>query len=540
MTRVRPALAIVLFACAALASPSRADDVDRSPPPNLAPATVSLSGVLARHFAAVGRFAPGGPPTVRERWNVSVGSLSGTETFVKSAGDEREDDALGPSQTAHGIWNGRAWQMNANGQVAYGTGLHAEDAVDQAALESPSHRGLTLLGRSASPAAFVVEVDPPKGRLEYVFFDEKTSLIDRLETVRDARRVTISMDDYRTTQGVTRAWHLHTTDGFATNDEDDVLQSLVLGGSVSPAEVAVPAPKPPLFTVPASPTAVPASFDADRIIVKARMGGHAVDFLFDSGSSGIAVDRDLVEALNVKEYGKYTSQTAGTYAESDVILPKITVGPLSMERVYASSLPFIAFTSAGTPVAGLLGYDFIANAVWHVDYVNGTLEVLDPSTFAPPAGARAIDVGFDDFVPTAEATVAGIRAGALIVDTGADRSTLFSRFAAAHPALTDLGLGTAMQAAWPFVDDFSGVGGTVDFRPLQAGPFVFADWSFPKWLFYVTQDAPSFEFEDYDGLVGQDLLRNFDVYLDYPHAKIYFVPNQRFRQRWGSAPMSVR
>ncbi|HEY5427402.1 MAG TPA: hypothetical protein VIJ77_12700, partial [Candidatus Tumulicola sp.] len=81
-------------------------------------------------------------------------------------------------------------------------------------------------------------------------------------------------------------------------------------------------------------------------------------------------------------------------------------------------------------------------------------------------------------------------------------------------------------------DDFSGVGGTVDYRPLQTGPFVFGPWTFPKWLFYVTQDAPAFEFEDYDGLVGQDLLRNFDLYLDYPHAKIYLVPNDRFRQRW--------
>ena len=49
----------------------------------------------------------------------------------------------------------------------------------------------------------------------------------------------------------------------------------------------------------------------------------------------------------------------------------------------------------------------------------------------------------------------------------------------------------------------------------------------------MTQNDASFELEDYDGLIGQDFLRNFDVYLDYPHSTVYLVPNDRFRSRWG-------
>jgi hypothetical protein len=60
-----------------------------------------------------------------------------------------------------------------------------------------------------------------------------------------------------------------------------------------------------------------------------------------------------------------------------------------------------------------------------------------------------------------------------------------------------------------------------------------AGWTFPHWLSYVTQNAPSFESEDYDGLIGQDVLRNYDVWLDYPHLRVYLRPNDRFRQRWG-------
>jgi hypothetical protein len=145
-----------------------------------------------------------------------------------------------------------------------------------------------------------------------------------------------------------------------------------------------------------------------------------------------------------------------------------------------------------------------------------------PTTPVPAAGKSPI-----------AATIGGAAVPALILDTGADRSALFSRFANAHPQqIADRGLGAATQAAFPFADDFAGVAGLVEYRPIQAGPFVLGPWPFPKWLFVVTQNASSFEFEDYDGLVGQDVLRNFDLYLDYPHSKIYLVPNDRFHQRW--------
>jgi hypothetical protein len=50
----------------------------------------------------------------------------------------------------------------------------------------------------------------------------------------------------------------------------------------------------------------------------------------------------------------------------------------------------------------------------------------------------------------------------------------------------------------------------------------------------VTQNPNAFNQEDYDGLIGQDVLRNFDLYFDYAHSKIYIVPNERYRNRWGS------
>lgn len=107
-----------------------------------------------------------------------------------------------------------------------------------------------------------------------------------------------------------------------------------------------------------------------------------------------------------------------------------------MENVSAQTAPYAERSYGDIPIAGLLGYDFIAGAVIHVDYYHGTVEAIAPAAFTPPAGAK--------------------------------------------------------------------------------------------------RDAAAFEGDDYDGLIGQDVLRNFDVYFDYAQTTIYLVPNQRYMQRWGS------
>lgn len=527
-------VAAILVAVALLAPGARADEVDTGPPPGIAPAAISLENLLRANARAVGTLPPGLPPGRRERWTTALGSMTGTITEVEFGEDFREDEVLGPDHVAKGSSAGRSWSMNANGQVCFGNGLHRSDNVDAVALRSHSRLGVALLGRVQTPIdAYVVRVQPANGRLEYRFFDAKTFLLDRIEEIRQARRLTVSFSDYRTTHGLTDPWHVHVSDGFATNDEDRVLVSLDLGIRIAASELGVPTPKPPLISVADSPVRVSAEMSGDDIVIPVGIGGHTVDFILDSGASGIVIDNALAQAFGIKEYGRITDETAGTYVESNVVIPQMTVGTLRLDNVHARSLPFAQWSDSGKPIGGLLGFDFIADVVWHVDYQRGTLDAIAPSSFVPPASARAFPVTFDDFVPTFGITIDGVPGPAFILDTGAYRSTIFSRYVQMHAnRFPDRGLGEAMTAAFPFVNDFSGVGGSVEYRPLELGPVVVGTWSFPTWLFDVTQNASAFEFEDYDGLIGQDFLRNFDVYLDYPNARIYLVPNDRFRQRW--------
>ena len=168
-------------------------------------------------------------------------------------------------------------------------------------------------------------------------------------------------------------------------------------------------------------------------------------------------------------------------------------------------------------------------------YVNGSVEAIDPQAFTPPPAAVSIPIALDDEIPAISARIGPATGLRFLVDTGADRSILFPSFASAHAdALVDHGLGAEMEASFPFLSDFEGVGGEVSYRPIELGPLTVAPWTYEKWLFFLTQDASKFELDDYDGILGQDLLRYYDLYLDYPHSRILLVPNSRYTDRFGN------
>jgi len=534
---LRFALPLVLLAAGLSVQGLASEPVDDgSPPKNLTAANTTLAEVLRGYHHALGHATGNTLHSSVTDYTATFAGLSGTIHEVTRSQESRTDAMLSGMHTAYGTFAGKKWSMNENGQVTLESGLHQRDDVDAAALRSAPLRssGVKLIGESATPAAYVVEVNPPGGRIEYIFFDKRTLLVDRIERMREGRRVVFTFDDYRNTQGLTEPWHIHVDDGRPNNVREQRVTALRYGAALSDADLALPPSPKPIAGATTFPASVDGTIVDDRIIITAGLSGHKVNFLVDSGASGIVIDRDIADALKFEQHGRITGATAGAYVESDVVIPKMQVGDVVVEGAHARSLPFTMWTDNGKPIGGLLGFDFIHDVVLHIDYLHGTVEALSPLTFTPPANARALPIALDDQVPLISVAIGNARNLHFLLDTGADRSLLFTQFVSAHPSdAADQGLGTAMQASSPFVNDFLGVGGMVDYRPMQTGPFDLAGWSFPRWLFYVTQNAPSFEFEDYDGLVGQDVLRNYDVWLDYPHLRVYLRPNDRFRQRWG-------
>lgn len=532
--RAALAFGLALLAATPLAI---ADDDPTAPPADIAPASITLKRLLALHADAVGAIAPGTAHTRIETWAYEDGKLSGTQSSVASGKDYREDITLGPFHSARGQLGGKDWEQNRNGLTRMLSGIHRREGVNEYALAHAlaPNSGVTLLGEVTSPVrAFVVKDAPKNGLVEYLFYDASTFLLVRDESAVEGRRIVYTYDDFRSTNGFRQPWHIHRINGFKDNQSDWKLQSLTIGAAVDPSKLAIPQSANPV-ELHAGRVSLPAKMSGDRIIVTVQLGAHKVNLQMDSGASEILLNSAVADATGVQSFGRRTETTAGQYLASDALIPEIDFGGAAMRNVAAQTAPYGQSSYGDVPVAGLMGYDFIAGAVIHVDYFNGTVEAIAPDAFTAPPGAIALPIRLDDGVPIVDVRIGSATGHAFIVDTGADRSMIFSGFANAHASdLVDQGLGQSMTASFPFIGDVLGVGGKVEARPVQVSSLGLGSITLPDWLFEVSQNAPSFEGDDYDGLIGQDVLRNFDVYFDYSRSTIYMLPNERYRERWGS------
>jgi predicted aspartyl protease len=517
---------------ALLAGVARADGDPAALPAGIVPTTLTLRALLTRHAVALGR--PSADVT-HEQWSYARGGLTGTRTFLRLGDDYREDITVGPFHSAYGETAGHQWEQDRSGIVRAISGIHHRDDVNTYAFEHPFLKAsaVTLLGEVQAPLhAYVVRVAPASGTTQYLFFDASTFMIARDERVTDGERVVRTYDDFRPVAGELRPWHVVIDNGLPNDGEDERLQSFGTD-SVQPAALAMPASVNPL-TMALSRVRLPASISGDRVILTAEIGGRKVNFWMDSGSSGILLNRDVADATGVKSFGTSTAITAGEYSTSDAQIARLDLDMAYLSNVAGKTAPFEAVSYGDVPVAGLLGYELFAGAVIHVDYEHGTVEAVSPAAFTPPAGAASLPVRLDDGVPVISITIGAAQAKNVVVDTGADRSMIFSSFAAAHPDdIPTQHIGEEGMASLPFFGSISGVGGTVQTRQVRLPQFQVATFKLSDWPFEVSQNAASFEGDDYDGLLGQDFLRYFDVYFDYPQQMLYLVPNARYHQRWG-------
>ncbi|MEO6913828.1 MAG: aspartyl protease family protein [Candidatus Baltobacteraceae bacterium] len=533
------AILSLLLAVSIAAACLGADALD-TPVVGLTPTTASLAQVLAAYKAAA---AAGRAVASHEKWRISSGGLTGTADDLYDGRNYLETTQLGPFLTREGRIGTQAWKQNDNGYTVLMHGAHKMDEISRTALadsvDGKSSNFVKLLGEVTAPVpAYVVEVAPPEGRRKWLYFDKSSGALVRSAQLVEGRHYVTTYDDFRTTGGVRRAWHLHDTDGRSSNDYDAQLLEFTVGRPSDSKLLAIPTDRRVVVNFPAgkSTAAIPVSMIDGIVIVRVNINGRGLDFQLDSGSDGIVLDSNVTQQLGLATYGTVTSSVAGTFTEHRAIVPTMKIGDLTIHDIAVSSLPFDYQPEDQVKIVGLLGFDFIADEVLHIDYVHQSVAAIDSSVFKPPADAIAVPIDLDDQIPFLYGAVGDADSPRFVLDTGAAATTLFSTFANAHPAdVRDLGEGKDLRLQFGFVNTMGGVGGDFRFEPAEVKNLTVGPMKFGKWLLDISQAPPSFEGDDLAGLIGQDFLVYFDVYLDYADSLIYLVPNDTFKKTFKSA-----
>ncbi|MDQ6781252.1 MAG: retroviral-like aspartic protease family protein [Candidatus Eremiobacteraeota bacterium] len=558
-----------LIALGLLASPCSARDLF-APPAGISPANVSLETVLSAARRADG--SDGHFSTRVEKGRVTAWGLKGTFSVVESGQDYKVNTDLDAIAWERGRTIGQLWRRNENGLVI---ALHdeARAEADTRSVDDYTHYGssqMRLLGEVAGPpAAYVVEATTEYGSPKWFFFDKGNALLVRVEVPHNTSRNTYTYDDFRRTGSFQNAWHEHVTDGIKDNDWDFVTTSLKYNGPVTPADTAMPDSNASLLQFPAgsnvvqlpskvtdakghtkiisvensghditangdmsTSVAVYTAGDA-KVLVQLTVGGRGYDFFLDSGASGIFMDSDLAQKLGLKSFGPVQRTPFGSWAPGYAVIPKLSAGAVSMNNVIVHTLPgWHDNSKVGSDVVGLVGFDFLANAVLSIDYEKGVVTAVNPFFFVPPAEAYALPVTLDEGVPSIAVQIGQTASHHFILDTGSNDSWLSKSFALAHPTdVKDQGRGVNADRIWlPWIQFETVRGGTFTARATEVKNLTVSGVSLDDWLMLMDQ-TDAFELNNDDGLIGYDFLKFFTVYLDYPHSQVFLLPNNTAKAR---------
>jgi aspartyl protease len=177
----------------------------------------------------------------------------------------------------------------------------------------------------------------------------------------------------------------------------------------------------------------------------------------------------------------------------------------------------------------VIGYGFISQFVVEIDYLNKTMNLHDPRTYAYRGDGKTIPLSFDGSkIPSVLTSIAVEGrlpvAAKLKIDTGADGTCIVNSsfvkqqhlLAAMPKAVQDRGRGLGGEE--------SRLLGQV--KAIQLGPFVMKD---PPLVLLLDTEVES---KGGDGVVGGEIFRRFKVIIDYSRKEMILEPNKSFNDAY--------
>jgi hypothetical protein len=473
------------------------------------------------------------------RGTAHIGALEGSfESWVDlQHGYWWSEKQLAGAATARGRevegWNGKvAWSSDRTGDVLIG---ESEEARARAIGES-FNVAFGLLFPKRFPAAIrlgpagnvdgkqytVIQAHPRGADPIELWVGATTRLIERVRQMTGVDKGTTVFSDFRVVDGVTLPfiWRdLGTNPGEVIERID--IASVEVGKALPAGIFNPPASTPPSLEFPPGQSSVTVNFDftGDDIGFPVSINGMPAEmFGFDTGSTNtITTSWARAKGLRFDAAGVGWGGGDGEAAEGMATVNRIEIGGLRItgQDVSVSDLPMDAWR-------GTLGYELARSTVVQIDYASRRITFFKPDSFQRPANAVALPLRFaSNSEPLVEATIEGCR-GEFQIDTGQAIALTVNRpFAQRNGLMAKYGKGVKTM-----VEGIGGQGESVEFAPAM---FTLGglEPSVESALILLSDTGSAAE-EHVAGGIGNAILKQFTVTLDYQHRVAYFQKNEAF------------
>ena len=277
-------------------------------------------------------------------------------------------------------------------------------------------------------------------------------------------------------------------------------------------------------------TTLPFELIDNRVFVEVRLNGQGpFHFILDTGAPGFSLADTTVRALRLKTEDTGEDQGVGekTLEISHCHLAEAKLGDLQFTNLEADVIPLGDSGNVfGTkPVDGVIGLELFQHVVVKHDYVHRVLTFTSPEKYNYRGAGIVVPFYLPRQIPVVDAELDGVR-GKFGVDTGARTSLLlYTPYVEQNHLREKYGAHLEGVTGW-------GLGGPVRSllaraRELRIGDVVVHDLV----VRLSTQKQGLTTSSAMAGLIGPDVLAQFDVTFDYARSRIIFEKNPQYGRR---------
>jgi hypothetical protein len=271
-------------------------------------------------------------------------------------------------------------------------------------------------------------------------------------------------------------------------------------------------------------------YNGGVMMIHATVGDIAdtLNFILDTGSGGISLDSATCATLKIPVVATDTSITGiggvrkvAFLFDETLHLPGITVKHLNFHVNNYEVLSSVY----GEKVDGIIGYSFFSRYIVNIDFDSSYVSVYNPGKITYPKPGHTLRPAFTA-LPIQWIQIKDRRkmANNFYFDTGAGLCFLLSEQYASDSNVL-------LSRRKPVVTQAQGMGGKLQMRitvikDVKLGPYHFRQ--VPVYLYDDAWNVTSYPFTG--GLIGNDLLRRFNITLNYPKREIHLTPNNHFKE----------
>lgn len=264
------------------------------------------------------------------------------------------------------------------------------------------------------------------------------------------------------------------------------------------------------------------------MVVKAKLNDipDSLNFILDTGSGGISLDSATCARLKLKLIPSDTVITGmgNSHKVSFVFNQNLHFPGLTVDKLNFHVNDYDVLTSVyGEKIDGIIGYSFFRRYIVKINFDSSKLEVYSPGEIEYPKYGTTLHPVFTT-LPILNLNIKDKRKTDFnfYFDTGAGLCFLMSdRFS------KDSGI--LLHKRKPLFTQAEGMGGKIQMRTtvikmVQIGRYKFRN--VPTYLYSDEYNVTSYP--NVGGLVGNDLLRRFNLIINYPKREIHLLPNSHF------------